>query len=91
MKELRIYPHVVEMGFDLIEDADGTLRFPVELDAFAKAKRFTDAELAAEVWVAHWVWERAEATTDDGAAIRIVMHRAQAIERFATLPHYDED
>lgn len=52
----------------------------------AKAKRFTGAELAAEVWhsVANYF------TLGPGAEAVTEASRNKTIERFATLPHYDE-
>lgn len=51
------------------------------------AKRFTDAELAAEVWR-----QEAQVTTVEamgGTPIRNIA-ALTIIHRFATLPHYDE-
>ena len=52
----------------------------------AVEKRFTDTELAAEYWASHG---------EDNATItgnrRLTFTRRQALRRFATLPHYDED
>lgn len=57
-------------------------------------KRFTDAELASEHWAYCWLWER-HVSLDDGyegdPETREVKRRAEVIERFATLPHYDDE
>lgn len=52
-----------------------------------QAKRFTDAELAAEHHRAKWtgLWaEKHGGLSDEGRA------KIATVERFATLPHYDE-
>lgn len=73
-----------------------------EADAMAAAKRFTDTELAAEYWRARQRWTNGlytnlYATEVDGDAraytfrqITRMTVEAQTMERFATLPHYDE-
>lgn len=53
----------------------------------AKAKRLTDAELAAEVWHSITNYYTLEPGFD--AVTEAV--RNKTIERFATLPHYDEE
>lgn len=52
-----------------------------------QAKRFTDAELAAEVWR-----QEAQVTTVEAMGGTPVRNLAvlNTIHRFATLPHYDE-
>lgn len=46
-------------------------------------KRFTDAELMAEYWAANFAAAIMKDWRDES-------DKAQMIERFATLPHYDE-
>ncbi|QDG65816.1 hypothetical protein NIBR502772_05945 [Pseudarthrobacter sp. NIBRBAC000502772] len=55
-----------------------------------EAKRLTDAELAAEYWRSTW---DAQSCYHDGSDEDITATRKEyeALERFATLPHYDED
>lgn len=59
-----------------------------EADAMAAAKRFTDTELAAEVWRARWTKVFAESYRDKLTVRQESM--VDTMERFATLPHYDE-
>lgn len=101
--ELIVYPHVVDGGMDCIEDSEGTFRIDRELDAFAEGKRFTEAELAAEVFrQAAWIGANGRAhKTDAGRNIVFEAaftfgpmtrdeHEFLVINQFATLPHYDE-
>lgn len=64
-----------------------------DADHWVEAKRLTDAELAAEHWCYCTGWFAAVRSDDDydGApATRELARRATILERFATLPHYDE-
>jgi hypothetical protein len=53
----------------------------------AKDKRFTDAELAAEVW--HCITNYF--TLEPSHEAREEASRSRTLERFATLPHFDGD
>ena len=57
-------------------------------DEISKSKRLTDAELSAEVWRAKWtgLWAEHNSGLNDSRRAMIA-----TVERFATLPHYDED
>lgn len=55
-----------------------------------QAKRFTDAELAAEYWEHRYGNEVASGWASDYAIIKQSRERLETIGRFATLPHYDE-
>lgn len=86
--ELTVYPHVEDGGIDCIEDSEGTLRTPRELNGLADYKRLTDAELAAE----YWRDAREFLTRANSAGERLDrIARWATLHRFATLPHYDED
>jgi len=50
-----------------------------------KAKRFTDAELAAEYWASH-----GEANALMTGNPRLLFSRRATLGRFAKLPHYNE-
>ena len=57
-------------------------------------KRFTEAELAAEVWsrkceVEWWVGPENSVTLGYRRILARIKHRAEVMERFATLPHFD--
>lgn len=54
--------------------------------AAAASKRFTDAELAAEVWHSISSYFALEPSPEASTEAR----RNRIIERFAMLPHYDE-
>jgi hypothetical protein len=89
--ELRIYPPLdpVVRNYALSCLAMGEqpkMRDPSEF-GFGTQKRLTDAELAAEVWHSNFSFmamqpgpERAEEAS-----------RGKILDRFATLPHYDEE
>ena len=51
-------------------------------------KRFTDAELAAERWMQYW--GQIPFMKNGKANVRGKSERQQIINRFATLPHFDE-
>jgi len=85
-KELTIYPHDTDCGIDCIVDDEATLRIPSELDDFARAKHFTDAELAAEYWVTDWAGEYAQAS-GYYSIFEECSRKAEVLIRFATLPH----
>ena len=53
-------------------------------------KRFTDAELAAELWFMRWVRCTAKRLSDYGGPSEKDNERLAALRRFASLPHYDE-
>lgn len=93
--ELTVYPHVIDGGMDCIIDHEGTMRFHRELDDFAADKCFTDAELAAEYQRGEFDYERAFHgmcyLSGNWNPDKFATHERRAtLERFATLPHYDE-
>lgn len=55
------------------------------------SKRFSDAELAAELWFKRWVRSTALRLSDVGGPSELDNERLATLRRFATLPHYDED
>lgn len=61
-------------------------------EEMARAKRFTDAELAAEYWKAATIdttyWGADDEGSPDGAR---AVEQTITLRRFATLPHYDEE
>lgn len=67
---------------------DGFWAYPEShVDGYAAEKRFTDAELAAEVWR-----QEAQVTTVEamgGTPVRNI-GALKTLHRFATLPHFDE-
>ncbi|WP_284763422.1 hypothetical protein [Arthrobacter sp. efr-133-R2A-63] len=88
--ELTIFPPIPEcpprsdFGYAYEDWADNR---SIERELGAK-KRLTDAELAAEYWSAHALWERA---IRGQSFIELIFEReAEIWTRFATLPHYDE-
>jgi hypothetical protein len=54
-------------------------------------KRFTSAELAAELWFMRWVRQVARRYSDVGGPSKLDNERLSTLRRFATLPHYDEE
>lgn len=58
------------------------------VDRISQVKRLTDAELAAEHWRAKWTGEWAEHNSGLNDRRRAML---ATVERFATLPNYDED
>lgn len=68
---------------------DGLWAYPVsQVDGNALNKHLTDEELAAEYWRAKYSEVRSEVygvLTDENRA------KVATVERFATLPHYDEE
>lgn len=54
-------------------------------------KRFTDAELAAELWFRRLVRQVARQYSDVGGPSKLDNERLATLRRFATLPHYDEE
>lgn len=93
--ELTIYPLRDEVG-PMLEPGYIVNGHPVtEWSVWYEVhrKRLSDAELAAEHWSYCTGWYVAVRDDDDyeGApATRELKRRAQILERFATLPHYDE-
>ena len=57
----------------------------------ATDKRFTDAELAAEYWECQYDSETARGWANDYAIIRRYDAKLETMQRFATLPHFEEE
>lgn len=60
----------------------------------ATEKRFSDAELAAEHWswqgnLQWWLRPESRVFPNYRRVVARVEHRAEVMERFATLPHFD--
>jgi len=80
-----------------LRDEEGDYQHPVtqlwwswlEVEDNAELKRFTDAELAAEMHAANSDAWRAHSAK--GATLPLLEGRFQILARFAKLPHYDEE
>ena len=98
MKPLELTVYEKEPGLygreDTYNSPDGFWAYPEShVDGYAAEKRFTAAELAAEHWSYCTGWYAAVRADDDyegGMWSRELQRRAVILERFATLPHYDE-
>lgn len=87
-------------------DEDGDYRHPlgfwipqVDVDHWAEAKNFSDAELTAEYWASYAEYVREASNVlhcqerymeAAGASFQEADRKARILHRFATLPHYDE-
>lgn len=60
-------------------------------DRLSKAKRLTDAELAAEYWELSYGAEVTGSWAIDYSRIKEANHRTEVMKRFATLPHASEN
>lgn len=58
----------------------------LDAESHVHSKRFTDAELGAEVWRARY----SEVAYELPVIPQEYLDRVDTVERFATLPHYDE-
>jgi hypothetical protein len=94
MKPLELTVFEKEPGLygreDTYHSPDGLWAYPEShVDGYAAEKRLTDAELAAEHHRAKWTGLMHE---HKWHSILSDKHRAMiaTVERFATLPHYDE-
>ena len=56
-----------------------------------KSKRFTDAEILAQLWHTRFINQAAMRYSSLGAPGKLDRERVKALIRFATLPHYDEE
>lgn len=81
--ELTVYPTFWLSGNLWTTAAAGaTISDPVDVDYWVQCKRFTEAELAADYWMVM-------SGLFDGHGKKARERRA-TLERFATLPSYDE-
>lgn len=94
MKALDLTVYEMDEDGDYIHP-DGYFISSLDVDVFVEWKRLTDAERAAEYWRGEFDYERAfhgmcylSGNWDPGKFS--TYERRAVLERFATLPHYDE-
>lgn len=87
--ELTVYPKLVPPRFHY--GSDNYVRQWKREQAIIHAKRFTDAELAADYWGLRAMVDEAQllhgTLNPEGVRVR---GQVDTLLRFATLPHYDE-